>query len=811
MKRDAAPSRASSAAPKAAGAAAFAGVKHAEDKGKGKLITLEIVQHAKPGNKGKEKLVHVKPREKDKEVHAKPREKGKEMLVHLAEEPSKVVPRCTLDARRGQSPSSSSGAPRLNARPPTKCVIWVDATGCTLTRTTYFNQEDTRPFISPQHRNQENIQPLDKPQTIGHPRRLQSALPPPSFLKTYREALLTPIPSHLPRSRAHLKASARPRQSPGHFSFIGRCYRCLGRDHWASHCRDPLRCARCFKVGHKARHCMDRLPLHVYRAMRARPGYLSTFVPLSDDFFDRQNHRRNAILVDVIPPAALGHSPQETIATGFANRFGGYQTDFHVARHSERDYVVFLPEWVQREHLLRKDSLSLGSLRLRCFAWDLYRGARRLDSTYNVWIRLVSLSDECWSSRTIAALVGGFGRFIKPDDFSRRMVDLSGYRCLIAVNHLYDIPENLEITFGDATISVLIQLERRGRTDADDGRRAPPNERSDHHDPHEGHPFAIRHSTGTDRERRSSNDDASDSVASWKSSKIRDRRHTPPPSATEDRDGPSASVASLPGSGATPVPRHTGEAGLATPSLANLAAFRPARRAINVEVSLSMLLVGPDACRTKLPGEDFPSSAALAAPCPKHRALNAYMPEVGGRLADVTVTAKFRLEGLHIFRENLWSINIVIHQIPQDPLTSGFTCLFNGSTFAAPWAKPSSTDLKWSIDRPHAIVGTSVLPPNWASVGPGHLSALISSLAAGGPISLHPRALAGLGPLPSPSPWALGGPIFLHPRAPVELGLLPPPESSAPGALLLRVAADRDPTPQSCYLDMGLSKPLFGV
>nr|CAD1834382.1 unnamed protein product [Ananas comosus var. bracteatus] len=44
-----------------------------------------------------------------------------------------------------------------------------------------------------------------------------------------------------------------------------------------------------------------------YRAMRARPAYLNAFVLLSEDFFARQNRRRNALLVDVVPPANLGH------------------------------------------------------------------------------------------------------------------------------------------------------------------------------------------------------------------------------------------------------------------------------------------------------------------------------------------------------------------------------------------------------------------------------------------------------------------------------------------------------------------------
>nr|CAD1843445.1 unnamed protein product [Ananas comosus var. bracteatus] len=111
-----------------------------------------------------------------------------------------------------------------------------------------------------------------------------------------------------------------------------------------------------------------------------------------------------------------------------------------------------------------------------------YCGARRPPLTYKAWIRLVSLPYECWSSRTVAALVSGFGRFIRLDDSSARMVDLSGYRCLVAVNHLSDIPENLEICFGDLSLSVLIQLERSGRSE-EERCANPNNERTDQHDP----------------------------------------------------------------------------------------------------------------------------------------------------------------------------------------------------------------------------------------------------------------------------------------------------------------------------------------
>nr|CAD1822782.1 unnamed protein product [Ananas comosus var. bracteatus] len=217
--------------------------------------------------------------------------------------------------------------------------------------------------------------------------------------------------------------------------------KCLGTNHRASTYRGPLRCARFFKAGHVARGCMDRLPMAVYRAMRARPSYLSAFVPQTDDLRTRQNHCRNAILVDVLPPKKLGHFPQETIANGMASRFGGFPSDFHVAKFSQRDFVIFLPEWVPADQLIRREILSLEDLRMHCLPWNPYSGLRRASLAYNVWIRLVCLPYECWSSRTVAAMVGEFGRFIRADDFSIRMVDLTGYRCLVSVNHLSDIPK----------------------------------------------------------------------------------------------------------------------------------------------------------------------------------------------------------------------------------------------------------------------------------------------------------------------------------------------------------------------------------
>nr|CAD1842547.1 unnamed protein product [Ananas comosus var. bracteatus] len=417
---------------------------------------------------------------------------------------------------------TNPGKITIDGRSFPKKVKWADAAGLALTREAIPQSEDSDPAS--------NTRLIDTPSTrIWRRSDTIHEKPPTSFSsgskKSYKEALLTPCsvtPSRLNRRKPIFNSSHLP-TSPGSVSFKGRCYRCLDTDHRAAFCKAPIRCLRCRKTGHIARACMDRLPMSVYRAMRARPSYLSAFVPLSEDFFARQNRRRNAMLVDVLPPRTLGHFPQETIANKLASRFGGLPADFHVARYSERDFVIFLPEWVPSDQLIRREILSLDNLRLRCYPWNPYERARRAQLTYNVWIRLVSLPYECWSSRTVAALVGGFGRFIRADDFSVRMVDLTGYRCLVSVDYLSDIPENLEITVGDSSLSVLIQLERWGRRDAV-APGNPPNDQTDQHDPLQRPPVAPRRSEGSIRGRRSSAGGSSTSDASWNSSEIRDRR-----------------------------------------------------------------------------------------------------------------------------------------------------------------------------------------------------------------------------------------------------------------------------------------------
>nr|CAD1843610.1 unnamed protein product [Ananas comosus var. bracteatus] len=345
-----------------------------------------------------------------------------------------------------------------------KKVIWADEVGLALTHIALGCPED--PTLTPRSSDTSTIHNRRR-SDAGFGKTIPSCTT--GFCKTYKEALLTPTLAPLRDTRRGQGANFTPVfNTPPKSFFTGKCFRCLGTNHRAASCREPLRCAWCFKMGHVARSCMDRLPMAVYREMRARPFYLSAFVPLTEDFYTRQNRCRNAILVDVLPPKNLGHFAQETIANRLASRFGGFSTDFHVAKFSQREFLIFLPEWVPADQLIRREILSLDNLRLHCSPWNPYHGLRRASLTYNVWIRLVCLPYECWSSRTVAALVGGFGRFIHADDFSTRMVDLTGYRCLIFVNFLSDIPKNLEITVGDHSLSVLIQLERWGRRDVVD-------------------------------------------------------------------------------------------------------------------------------------------------------------------------------------------------------------------------------------------------------------------------------------------------------------------------------------------------------
>lgn len=212
-----------------------------------------------------------------------------------------------------------------------------------------------------------------------------------------------------------------------------------------------------FKLGHKARDCKEnktRQSLNTYRALRVRPSTLRSFIPYSEDFFKCQNQRQNAVLPDVIGPANLGHFPQDSIANGLANHFGGYYNDFFIARYPERDFVIFLPEWVRVEDLVQRKLISLKEVQLRCYIWkpyqeargsiryymwEPYQGARGSIISYRAWIRLARLPFECWSSHCVSAIVSSFGWVLRADDDSIRMTNLFAYRCQVTMDHLSDI------------------------------------------------------------------------------------------------------------------------------------------------------------------------------------------------------------------------------------------------------------------------------------------------------------------------------------------------------------------------------------
>nr|CAD1822737.1 unnamed protein product [Ananas comosus var. bracteatus] len=226
---------------------------------------------------------------------------------------------------------------------------------------------------------------------------------------SYKEVLLRyapqPEPSKLPHHSPHFRLP----------NLVGRCFRCLAKDHKIKDCRDPLLCKLCFRFGHPARFCHYRSADgrgKLQRALHFRPPSMKVFIPLTEGFHSRQELCRNAVLANVIGPANLGHCHQETIANDFANKFGGLFNDFLVARHCEREFVIFLPQWVRPEDLLRREAVRLRHCQLRCYEWNPYTNASRSQLTFKAWVELVKLPFECWSEARVAAIVNGFGRYL---------------------------------------------------------------------------------------------------------------------------------------------------------------------------------------------------------------------------------------------------------------------------------------------------------------------------------------------------------------------------------------------------------------
>ncbi len=227
-------------------------------------------------------------------------------------------------------------------------------------------------------------------------------------------------------------------------------------------CRESVRCLRCIKPKHVARNCRvlhPQPPASMQRAVGFHPTTSKVFVPFSEGYYTREQQRRNAVLANVVGEVRLGHFPKGVIANDLANRYGGFANDFMVARHWEKDFVLFLPVWVRPEDLFNRGTIRLANCRLSCFAWNPFRGALRSQLSYKAWIRLYGLPYECWTEAGVSAIVNGFERYLRADEASASIHDLSGFCCQVGDDDIADIPETLAITLGDVTVSVTVHLE----------------------------------------------------------------------------------------------------------------------------------------------------------------------------------------------------------------------------------------------------------------------------------------------------------------------------------------------------------------
>ncbi len=346
--------------------------------------------------------------------------------------------------------------------------------------------------------------------------------------RTYKETLL-----HQPSFSKRVEHSRSPApRRPLRFNHRHRCYKCLASDHLLRDCRDPLLCTVCFCTGHRARQCPTRRTPATAKMQSARdfrPEMLKVFIPLSEDFHRHQTQRRCAVLADVISRSNLGHCPQAMIAMDLAAKFGGFTSDFLVARHPERDFVVFLLEWVSPDELINRGLSHLAHCRLRCFYWDPYRNVDPSRIAYKAWIKILNLPFECWTANRVSTIVSGFGRFLKADDSTSNLMDLAGYRCSVAVDDLAAIPEYLAISMGDHVIHAPVRIESTAPFGGDD--RGIPfaggdaDEGGDQTDP-QGRQLARRvfnlGLAGGDSDSREGN--RSEQSPTWNSSEIRDRR-----------------------------------------------------------------------------------------------------------------------------------------------------------------------------------------------------------------------------------------------------------------------------------------------
>ncbi len=54
--------------------------------------------------------------------------------------------------------------------------------------------------------------------------------------------------------------------------------------------------------------------------------------------------------------------------------------------------------------------------------------------------------------------MNGFGRYLRADEISRRLLDINFFSCQVVVEDPTDIPENIFLTVGEYIVSVLVVL-----------------------------------------------------------------------------------------------------------------------------------------------------------------------------------------------------------------------------------------------------------------------------------------------------------------------------------------------------------------
>uniref|UniRef100_A0A6V7QYG8 CCHC-type domain-containing protein n=1 Tax=Ananas comosus var. bracteatus TaxID=296719 RepID=A0A6V7QYG8_ANACO len=244
-------------------------------------------------------------------------------------------------------------------------------------------------------------------------------------------------------------------QRPKHLAskyLVKRCFRCLAKDHKAAACRDPVRCLCCLGFGHRAQQCKVRsAPSEIGNNMNRllhrqdREPVAKVFVPYTDEYLRRREIRRDL----------------------------GYIDDFAVSRYRERDFAIFLPEWVPAEDLTRREVLTLSDFWIRCYPWGQYRYARPHRSRVRAWIRLINLPFEIWTVPRVAAMVSGFGRFVKADSVTKAMTDLRAFRCQVVLDSVRDVPQNLSIVLDEEQHPVMVHIESWERIE-EGGRGDPP-------------------------------------------------------------------------------------------------------------------------------------------------------------------------------------------------------------------------------------------------------------------------------------------------------------------------------------------------